>query len=111
MSLLSIAEITVRTPNIIIVDSYKIECIQNQLEIIDIILEYTNEFPAEGWDRDRQDMLYGWGYHNNMYVLNIFPERSASVDLNAGDENKPFFIKMVEVGFDVAAKKVGDIFG
>lgn len=46
-----------------------------------------------------------------MYVLNIFPERSASVDLNAGDENKPFFIKMVEVGFDVAAKKVGDIFG
>ena len=56
-------------------------------------------------------MLYEWGYHNNMYVLNIFPERSASVDLNAGDENKPFFIKMVEVGFDVAAKKVGDIFG
>ena len=54
MSLLSIAEITVRTPNIIIVDSYKIECIQNQLEIIDIILEYTNEFPAEGWDRDRR---------------------------------------------------------
>ena len=98
-------------PNISIQDSYRIECIDLQLEIIDIILEYTSKFPVEGWDRDRQDMLYEWGYHNNMYILDLFPERSSSVDLNANDENKPFFIKMLEVGIDVILRKAGDIFG
>ena len=98
-------------PNVSIQDSYRIECIDLQLEIIDIILEYTSKFPVEGWDRDRQDMLYEWGYHNNMYILDLFPERSSGVDLNANDENKPFFIKMLEVGIDVILRKVGDIFG
>ena len=46
-----------------------------------------------------------------MNILDLFPERSSSVDLNANDENKPFFIKMFEVGIDVILRKAGDIFG
>lgn len=55
-------------------------------------------------------MLYEWGYHNRMYVLNIFLDRSGSVDLDAKDENKPFLVKGIEILYIGLTKRTGDIF-
>ena len=83
-------------PNIQIVDSYKLVYLHVHEEVVDALLQYVKENPDNsGWDRERQDMLYEWNYHNMAYSLGFGKERAQSVDLDKADENKPAVIKFI----------------
>ena len=85
-------------PNIQIVDSYKLVYLHVHEEVVDALLQYVKENPDNsGWDRERQDMLYEWNYHNMAYSLGFGKERAQSVDLDKADENKPAVIKFIEI--------------
>ena len=85
-------------PNIQIVDSYKLVYLHVHEEVVDALLQYVKENPDNsGWDRERQDMLYEWNYHNMAYSLGFGKERAQSVDLDNADENKPAVIKFIEI--------------
>ena len=85
-------------PNIQIVDSYKLVYLHVHEEVVDALLQHVKENPDNsGWDRERQDMLYEWNYHNMAYSLGFGKERAQSVDLDKADENKPAVIKFIEI--------------
>lgn len=69
------------------------------------LVQYVKENPDNsGWDRERQDMLYEWNYHNMAYSLGFGKERAQSVDLDKADENKPAVVKFVEILIDKARR-------
>lgn len=81
-----IDETNVKDPNIKIVDSYKINNIEEMLNIIDEIIAYSKENNVNGWDRNKYGMFVEWMLHNMAYYVGFFTENSRNVDFSVSEE-------------------------
>lgn len=71
-------------PNYKICDSYRITNEQEMYNIIGIIMEYDKLYPSR-WHRSLDGLQIEWYLHNVCYEMNIFIDRSDSVDLDMRD--------------------------
>lgn len=74
-------------PNYKICHSYRITNEQDMYNILGVILEYDKLYPSK-WNRSIDGLQIEWYLHNVCYEMNIFIDRSESVDLDMRD----FFI-------------------
>lgn len=74
-------------PNILIIDSYRINNKDIRNTILSCILEYERLYPSE-WNRTIESMRNEWVIHNISYDLNYKVDNSRTVDLNNEDEDK-----------------------
>lgn len=85
-----------RNPNFEICDSYKITSEEDMINIISVILKYSEEFPGD-WKRTLEGMRIEWIIHNYAYNLGILKDNSGSVNFDKRDaiiyENE--FIKLL----------------
>ena len=71
--------------NIKVIDSYKIKDRDYRNDIINIILEYENEYPSN-WDRSAETMRDEWFVHNMLYGLGIRRSSTTDVDFENNEE-------------------------
>lgn len=71
-------------PNYKICDSYRIKNEQEMYNIIGVIMEYDKLYPSR-WHRSLDGLQIEWYIHNVCYEMNIFIDRSESVDLDMRD--------------------------
>lgn len=74
-------------PNIKIIDSYKINNLEEMDYILNEIIKYEKNNPSE-WSRTIKSMKNEWMIHNLSYYLNYKIDHSKDVDLNNNDEDK-----------------------
>lgn len=71
--------------NIKIINSYKITDKEFRNDIINIILEYENEYPSN-WDRSVETMRDEWTVHNILYGLHIKEDSTTDADFENYEE-------------------------
>lgn len=76
-----------RDPDLVVLNSYKLEDKEIRNEIIEIICEYENENPSN-WKRSKESMRLEWYIHNLSYKYNYKIDHSCDVDFNNSDEKK-----------------------
>ena len=77
-----------KDPDIQIEDSYKIKDAKIRDEIIDIIIDYNNDFPSEpNWERTKTSLIIEWDVHNKLYQV-LGDNHTKSVDFNNKDERR-----------------------
>lgn len=74
--------------NIKIISSYKIDNKDLRNDILTVILEYTNLYPIEEWDRSIESMRLEWFIHNLLYDFNYEIERTKDVDFTSDEEDR-----------------------
>ena len=72
-------------PNMKVYDSYKINDLENQREILKIMRIYEELYPSD-WNRSMKSMLIEWEVHNILYHMNYKMVRTKDVDFNNVDE-------------------------
>ncbi len=78
-----------KDPNMQVVNSYKITDQGSQKKIIDIMLIYNEDYPADyAWNRTKNSMIKEWDIHNTLSYWRIFPDQSNHTDFNNGDEGR-----------------------
>jgi hypothetical protein len=71
-------------PNYKICESYRITSEEEMYNIIGVIMEYDKLYPSN-WHRSVDGLQIEWYLHNVCYEMNIFVDRSESVDLDMRD--------------------------
>ena len=89
----------VRNANIRIMDSYKINDVNIQKEILSLIQQYSNNTPSlYVWDRTLDSLILEWDIHNKAYNFYISRSSTAHVDLDNDDEGKGWIAFIWERG-------------
>ena len=70
-----------------IYNSYKITSDKEMNEILDIIMNYENNYPSN-WDRTYESLKNEWDVHNICYYLDINRNSTTNVNLNNADQDK-----------------------
>ena len=73
--------------DIMIINSYKIDSVNTQDKIIDLILDYNKKYPNKNWIRTKNSMKTEWFIHNILYKFGIYKNRTRSVDFETNEEN------------------------
>lgn len=85
-----ILKVNISEDNTCILDSYKVQGINDMLSILHKIQEEADENSAVN-KRGICGMIHEWRTHNLLYSLNIQKDRTRSVDLNL---NQPWYVKV-----------------
>ena len=78
---------TINNADVAIYKSYKIRNKQEMREIIKMILEYNEAYPAN-WHRTEESMMNEWDIHNICYYFNVDRDSTTQVDFDNQDEEK-----------------------
>ena len=86
-------------PNMCVFSSYLIDDKNVRNEILEILLEYEQEYPSN-WDRTIDSMRIEWFMHNLLYFFNYETKRTTDVDLNNNNEeiyDLPIIKKIIKI--------------